>query len=97
MLLYSQIFAIRNQRAELREEIQDVLALVESNYLEEQRKQKQIDKVERIHQARRQKQFEQVITIGIVLGVDVLLFWFAIDAVLGGGYYHCLVWHQALQ
>jgi len=32
------IFGIRNQRNELREEIQDVLALVESSYLEEQRK-----------------------------------------------------------
>jgi len=32
------IFGIRNQRSELREEIQDVLALVESSYLEEQRK-----------------------------------------------------------
>lgn len=36
--LISQIFRIKEQRAELRDEIQDVLALVESSYLEEQRK-----------------------------------------------------------
>jgi hypothetical protein len=36
--LNSQIYRIREQRIELREEIQDVLALIESSYLEEQRK-----------------------------------------------------------
>lgn len=42
---YIQIFRIRNQREELRGEIQDVLSLVESSYLEEQRKYAEYEKM----------------------------------------------------
>jgi hypothetical protein len=39
----SQMFRIRPQRNELREEIQDVLLLVENSYLEEERKNDESD------------------------------------------------------
>jgi Mg2+ and Co2+ transporter CorA len=50
------MFGIRKQRAELREEIQDVLALIETNYNEEQQKMRNLEKQERLEaEARRRK------------------------------------------
>jgi len=43
-----KVFKIRQQREELRDEIQDVLALIETNYNEEQRKLRNLEKKERM-------------------------------------------------
>jgi len=69
-----KIFRIREQRSELRDEIQDVLALVESSYLEEQRKdmvetalvkaaQKRLERQRDKRKERTQRRFEKVIAI----------------------------------
>lgn len=53
------LFGIRQQRNELREEIQDVLALIETNYNEEQRKMRSLEKQERAEAEERQRAIEK--------------------------------------
>jgi hypothetical protein len=53
------LFGIRQQRNELREEIQDVLALIETNYNEEQRKLRALEKQERAETEARQRAIEK--------------------------------------
>jgi len=52
-----QTFAIRSQRSELREEIHDVLAIVEHTYLEEQRKNNENQKKYLHNEKEREKEF----------------------------------------
>eukprot|EP01124_Arcella_intermedia_P007712 TRINITY_DN14775_c0_g1_i1.p1 TRINITY_DN14775_c0_g1~~TRINITY_DN14775_c0_g1_i1.p1 ORF type:complete len:673 (-),score=197.88 TRINITY_DN14775_c0_g1_i1:130-2148(-) len=56
------IFGIRTQRSELREEIQDVLALVESTYLEEQRKFSRIVALQNQEEKKRSKKRDEKIS-----------------------------------
>jgi hypothetical protein len=52
------IFGTKPQRQELREEIQEVMALVESNYLEEQRKMRNLERSQREKDERRRRWLE---------------------------------------
>jgi len=53
-----QVFRIRKQREELRDEIQDVLSLVESSYLEEQRKYTELEKFLRFEEKKVNKKIQ---------------------------------------
>jgi len=83
-LALRQVFRIRQQREELQEEIRDVLNLVESSYLEEQRKlaeieknkkqiEKKMEKTKKDDKDAKQKRFERVIAVLSIIFLPTIL------------------------
>jgi len=66
-----ETFGIRHQRQELASEIRDVLKLVESNYLEEQRKLRKMEKIRKDGESARQANVE--LAIGVVSAITLPL------------------------
>jgi len=83
-LALRQVFRIRQQREELQEEIRDVLNLVESSYLEEQRKlaeieknkkqiEKKLEKGKKDEKDAKQKRFERVVAVLSIIFLPTIL------------------------